>query len=423
MRSASLFPLLSVALLACADGIAAQGTRLDDQVARAPDGPVQFHFASRSDACGNGETMLRVGSSVVMYNGGAGDVPCQAGPARVELVKADGEIIRVRAFVGPLPGNVPGTDLGRVGAREAAGWLLELAATAEGRPGRDAIFPATLADSTVLTDPLLDLARNRSLSRQVRTSATGAAAREVSRHPESGARIRETLLALARDAREPTWMRTQSLRTLGRLPDGSGVPALLDLHRGSDPLLGKEVVSALASTDDPRARDALRGLVRGADTREGELREAIRGLGRQYATGEDAALLRERYSSFPSKSAREAVIAVLGDVGGSENVQWLLARAARDDEVTTIRTRALRAAARAGGQPEEIARVGAEGNSQIRETIVTELLQIGSESAIETALSLVSGETDTRVQRRLVSRLSRSEHPKVRAFLQTLVER
>lgn len=89
----------------------------------------------------------------------------------------------------------------------------------------------------------------------------------------------------------------------------------------------------------------------------------------------------------------------------------------------TLRTRALRAAVRAGARPEEIGRLAGEGNSPIRETVVTELLQIGSDGAIDAALSLVSSETDTRLQRRLVSRLSRSEHPRVRTFLQTLVER
>lgn len=422
MRTSFLSPLASVALLACADGIAAQSSRLGDQVDRAPDGPVQFHFASRSDACGNGETMLRVGSSTVMVSGGAGDAPCLPGPARVEVVKAGGEIVRLRAFVGPLPGSVPGTDLGRVGAREAAGWLLELAGTTDGRPGRDAIFPATLADSTDLTDPLLGLARNLFLSRQVRTTAAGTAAREVSRHPGAALRVREAMQALARDTREPAWMRTQSLRTLGRIPDGSGIPALLGLHRGSDPALGKAVVAALASTDDPRAREVLRGLVRNAGTREEERREAIRGLGRQYTTAEDAALLRDSYPSFTSTESREAAITVLGEVGGPDNVRWLLGVAARDEEVTTVRTRALRAAARAGASPGDLGRL-AGGNSPIRETVVTELLRIGSDGAIDTALSLVSGETDTRLQRRLVSRLSRSEHPKVRTFLQTLVER
>ncbi len=418
------FPLATLALLACADGAVAQGGGLGAEVTAAPDGRVRFHFAARPDACGNGRSFLQVGQSTLVQNGDGGDASCLPGPVRVDVIKASGVIISLRAFVGPLGDGEPGTDLGGVGTREASSWLLGLAGTLDGRPSHDAIFPATLADSVNLTEPLLDLARDRSRSRQVRTTAASTAAREASRHLSSSPRVRDALVVLARETDEPRWMRSQALSALGRMPEGQGVTALLGLRAAGDLWLGSAVVSALASTDDPRAREELRRLIRDPRTPPVEHREAIRGLGRRYTTGEDAALLRESYPSFAAPESREAAIAVLGEVGGPENVRWLVTVAGRETETTALRTRALRAAVRAGAQPADLGSLDGEAdNPQIREAVVTELLRMGNDDAIDRALSLVAGETDTRLKRRLVSRLSRAEHPKVQAFLRSMVER
>ena len=55
--------------------------------------------------------------------------------------------------------------------REAADYLLSLAATVDGRPGRDAIGPAMLADSATVTPQLLAIARDQSRARETRSSA------------------------------------------------------------------------------------------------------------------------------------------------------------------------------------------------------------------------------------------------------------
>src|SRR5213595_3830258 len=83
--------------------------------------------------------------------------PCQPGPVRVVLGRAGKEIVDVNVYVGPGPVQPsPGvTDLGTVQAQDAAEYLLSLAAKADGRPGRDAITPAVLADSATVSPQLL----------------------------------------------------------------------------------------------------------------------------------------------------------------------------------------------------------------------------------------------------------------------------
>jgi hypothetical protein len=65
--------------------------------------------------------------------------PCQPGPVRVVLGRAGKEVVDVNVFVGPVQSSPGTTDLGAVAGREAADYLLSLAARTDGRPGRDAI--------------------------------------------------------------------------------------------------------------------------------------------------------------------------------------------------------------------------------------------------------------------------------------------
>jgi hypothetical protein len=68
-----------------------------------------------------------------------------------------------------------------VSARDAADYLLSLAARLDGKPARDAIMPAALADSAVVSPQLLAIARDQSRSREARRSALSWLGRDVGR--------------------------------------------------------------------------------------------------------------------------------------------------------------------------------------------------------------------------------------------------
>ncbi len=55
-------------------------------------------------------------------------------------------------------------------------------------------------------------------------------------------------------------------------------------------------------------------------------------LGQDYATAQDAALLREVYPTLKSDRTREAVFSALAEMGGSENMKWMLALAQNGNE-------------------------------------------------------------------------------------------
>jgi len=145
------------------------------RVASAPEGRVQFSFPARPGICGNGRSYIQTGPN--SYSGSwVGDDarrmdPCVAGPVRVVLDRADRNVISLQTYVGP-PSVDPGTtDLGSVGAEEAADYLFSLAREAEGRVGREAIMPAMLADAGNTSAELLAIGRDPSRPRETRRSA------------------------------------------------------------------------------------------------------------------------------------------------------------------------------------------------------------------------------------------------------------
>src|SRR4029078_810253 len=118
------------------------------------------------------------GSFYGNYNDGVRADPCIPGPVRVVIDRADKLPLSVQTYVGPPDSTLRGvTDLGRVRAQDAADYLLSLAGKIDGRAGRDALFPAMLADSANTAPTLVTIARNSAPTRETRTRARAALGR------------------------------------------------------------------------------------------------------------------------------------------------------------------------------------------------------------------------------------------------------
>src|SRR5579862_9760929 len=168
MTRYSILTLVAIASLSVTSN--AQAQTLASRVDNAPDGRVQFTFAARSGVCGNGRTYIQSGPN--NYNGSFYDGmrldPCVPGPVRVIIDRADKQPLSIQTYVGPDTITAGTTNLGRVRAQEAADYLLSLAVKVDGRAGRDAIFPAVLADSASTAPGLVSIAKNQALPRETR---------------------------------------------------------------------------------------------------------------------------------------------------------------------------------------------------------------------------------------------------------------
>jgi hypothetical protein len=251
---------IALALLLAAPQVGAQD--LGRRVAAAPDGVVRFSYAARpgiygdggggiSWDCRNGRCRSHQGRESY-YDDATGDswrTACDSGPVRVALTVRHGSVTGLRAYVGgawrPSAG---GTDFGTVGTREATRFLLDLAAGPEARPGREAVFAATLADSVVVWPDLLKLARNASLPEETRRSAVfwlGQAA---------GAAVTQGLSDLVDDDGLDIGVKKSAVFAISQLPHEDGVPVLVRVARShQSPEVRRTALFWLGQTNDPRA--------------------------------------------------------------------------------------------------------------------------------------------------------------------------
>jgi hypothetical protein len=415
--------------------IGASGTRaqsLANRVNAVRDGRVTFTFAAREGVCGNGRSFISIGSDIhigsySMHDGRISE-PCERGPVRVVLDRAEGGVVDVNTYVGragTTPGTTPdaGTNLGTVRAAEAAQYLLGLAATVEGRPGRDAILPAVLADSVDVTPQLLAIARDEARPRETRRSAISWLGRQADLGA-SGARVADELVRIARNENDNNAVRQQALQTLARLDHGAGIPALMELARaGGDSWLTREAVSALAHSGDPRARGYLRGVVERADLPDELLAVAIRGIGREFATARDADLLRRVYPKLTSERTKQSVINTLGEIGGSENERWLLGIARDENERQSLRRHALQHARRSGAPIGElVAMYDRTTDPTMKEMLISVYVESGEKAATDKLLAILRSEENRALRRKAINHLSRSDDPRVKEALQRIVD-
>ena len=402
---------------------------LAQRVASAPDGAVQFTFAARPGVCGNGRSYYSINGS--MWFGSMNDNvlrsdPCQPGPVRVVLGRAGKEVVDVNTYVGPAQSSPGATDLGAVSAKDAADYLLSLAARVDGRPGRDAITPAMLADSSTVTPQLLAIARDRSRARETRSSAISWLNRAADEQGGvSASQLGKALGEMARDEDDNQQVRQTALNVLSRQDNGEGIPALIEISRGTQDIwLGKQALSALARSGDPRARTYLRTAVQRDDLNDDMRVAAIRGIGREYATSQDADFLRGLYAKLPSEKTKMAVLESLGEMGGSANARWLMTVAADNNETLRVRRRAIQLTDRAGTPVAEIAQLyDRVDDPQMKDAIIAALSNNGTKAATDKLLAIAKDDQNYTMRRRAVSALGRSEDPRVKDALRSIVEK
>ena len=319
---------LAVALVVGASAAVACGQGLERRVSGVGDGAVAFHFASRGTVCGNGRSFLRIEEDGFYgnWNESTQMEPCAAGPVRVVVVRAGREIIKIETYAGPLRADTTGAhELGAVPARDAAAYLMTLAATLDGRPAREAILPAVLADSAVVTPSLAAIVKDQGRSRETRRSAISWLARRRNEAGGIGAAAADRALdQLVRDRAENETVRSAALSTVARLDRGDGILPLMAFAATPDAWLSRKAFSSLASSGDPRARQFLRDALKRSDLSEEQRTETIRGLGNEYGAASDIAIIRGLYPQLNSDRERDAVISTIVNAGGTENMQWLL---------------------------------------------------------------------------------------------------
>lgn len=423
------FILRGAAMICAAAVIAlpAGAQSVASRVSAVSSGAVQFTYPSRAEVCGNGRSYYSIGGNS-FYGSFNGDMAsltsdqCARGPARVVLDISDRTIVSLHTYVGPVPTDASATNIGSVSAAAATDYLLSLASSSEGRVGSQALSAALLADSVDLTDRLLGIARDNSRALETRRTALSALAGAGAAQT---ARISQALIGIARDENETKSLRERALSVLSRLTHGDGIPALIQLAGNDMPgFVGREALTVLSRSGDPRAREYLRGVIQRTDLPDDVLANAIRGFGREYVTGRDAELLRGIFPKLTGTQASEAVLSSLGELGGQENVKWLLG-IVRDPAVQMdTRRRALQFLSRAGVPTVQlVALYDATSEVPLKESLIAMYGRIGEKVSTDKLLAIAKGDENLALRRRAIGALGRGNDPSIRAALEGIVER
>ena len=386
-------------------------------------GFVQFSYKARPGVCGDGRTYISTGpGNFYGFFSSSSTEQCQGGPVRVVLDLAERNIVALRTYVGAGAVDAGVTDLGTVTPSEAADYLLSVASRADGRVGRDAIFAALLGDSVEVSSRLLDIGRDQARPLETRRAALSGLGRSDTRQLD---RVGAALLQIATNENDAQQVRTQALSVLSHLDHGAGIPSLVQLaNSNTTSWIGRESMRVLANSGDPRAREFLRSTVQRTDLPDELLAVAIRGLGHNYVTGQDANQLRSLYPRLTGDRAREAVLSSVANLGGSENVQWLMGIVRDDKQTPENRRRALEYLSRSGATtPALVALYDPTTDTQLRSTLIGIYSRLADKAATDKLVWIARNEQNYQLKRRAISALSRNSDPGIRQALQDIVER
>ena len=231
-----------VAALVVATTAAAQS--IADRVASLRDGQVRMSFAARPGVCGNGRNISTHRDTDDWESW------CESGPIRVAIDVRDRQIIDIDAYVGGRwrGGRDDVLDLGVVPAPAAADYLLSLAANEDGRVSKEAVFPATLADSAVVWPQLLAIAKDATRPKATRKSAVFWVAQAAGKAASEG------LEELVTDDSDDNDVRESAVFAISQLRKDEGVPILIRIVRTHpDPGIRKKAMFWLGQSNDPRA--------------------------------------------------------------------------------------------------------------------------------------------------------------------------
>src|SRR5688572_549400 len=410
-------------LVSVAGSVSAQ--TLERRVSGAPDGNVTFHFASRADVCGDGRTYIRADDMWMgSVNDGVRSMECERGPIRVLLTRDGKDILRITTYGGPVAQEPGATNLGAVPAAEGASWLLGIAGRIDGRPGREAIMPAALADSALVTRELLAIARNTERSRELRRSALSWVVRRRGERGELTAdEVSRTLVTIARDETEVRTVRDQALSSLSRLESQSSLDALVSMTTGtSEAWLARRAVEMMASSGDPRAHDHLRSAAERTDLNEEARVAAINGLSGSYATSRDAEYLRGLYPRVSSDRLRDAIMSGVATIGGKASRDWVVGIARDANAPIQQRKRAIGLADRLGVSAADLSQLyDTIEDGEVRATLIQQLATNGTRIAQDKLITIARADPLVANRRRAIQALGKFDDPRVKEALRDLI--
>ena len=274
MRLARDALLHAVAVLTLASGSPLNAQDVGARISAVRDGMVRFHYSSRADVCGDGETIIGWHNTQLQFFGNWSSFNdgrdwrerCFHGPLRVTITRREGRSVALKVMAGPPRDDGERvTDLGMVPVASAVRALMQIARTEGSKAADRAILAAALADSAVVWPDLLAIARNGDRPGKVRQEARQWLAWLAGDHvlgPPPEGRGKKGLPE-GSTKKSAAGEKTQAVFVLSQLPHEEGLPDLLRIARSHpDAEVRRSALFWLSQSSDPRVLDLFEELLR-----------------------------------------------------------------------------------------------------------------------------------------------------------------
>jgi HEAT repeat protein len=232
------------------------------------------------------------------------------------------------------------------------------------------------------------------------------------------------LIAAAKSDPNPQ-VRAEAVSYLPRMPGDNGVAALEDILRTSDDeRVQRAAVRALMTSDNPRARSSLRGLLDRRDASETLRLQVLDAYSRDRNNTDDGSYLRALYTRTESDRMKLAIIGALARMGGKDNQDWLVGLVRNTSESSQVRSTALQRLSRSDIPVGEIGRMyDAADSRSMREQLISALGGRKEPEATDKLIDIARSSTDIDMRRLAINYLSRKNDPRASKALMELIEK
>ena len=220
-------------------------------------------------------------------------------------------------------------------------------------------------------------------------------------------------------------VRAEAISYLPRMAGDGGLSALEDILRTSDDeRIQRTAVRALMSSENPRARTSLRGLLERRDASEPLRIQVLEAYTKERSTPDDAAFVRSLYNRAESERMKMAIIAAVARIGGKENQDWLAGLVKNTSESSQLRSAALQRLSRSDISISDLGRMyDAADSRSMREQLISALASRKEPEATDKLIDIARNSTDLEMRRMAINYLSRKNDPRATKLLMELIEK
>ncbi|HXE57084.1 MAG TPA: HEAT repeat domain-containing protein, partial [Gemmatimonadales bacterium] len=218
-------------------------------------------------------------------------------------------------------------------------------------------------------------------------------------------------------------VREQAVFWLSEVESERAVAALDSILRTSDePVLQEKAIFALSQMDLPRAREAVRAYAAREDAPTRVREQAIFWL-HENDSPENAQFLRTLFGRLGEPELKEKVLFSLAEMGGEDNLQWLVSVALDERQPVEIRKKALFWAGEGGASIAQLVSLyDRSTDREMKEQLIFVFSQRDERAAADKLVQIARTERDPELRKKALFWLSESDDPRAAEVLTEILE-